>query len=213
VHPQTEERPLLQAEETITDRIVSKARKIYFDAGNPLLMSTIWFSDRITLDKKKGDQIADLIAHQIQSMSRQNSQAVAWRSSEAEDEERSLSEWVDIIHTHRVPEYRDAQWKDRFAQWTVARPGLVARLTPKHLQEVIDKKAEKISDYKRFACTEEIWLLIVADGTLPSRMFYVAPDFPLDSVSSRFAKTFYYGYPAEGVIDLTDKAKTSGVKC
>ncbi len=146
-------------------------------------------------------------------MSLQNSQAVVWRSSEDESEERFLSEWVDIIRTHRVPEYHDAQWKDRFAQWTVARPGLMAPLTPKHLREVIDKKAKKFNSYKKVACTEEIWLLIIGDGTLPSRMFYVAPDFPLDSVSSPFAKTFYYGYPAEGVIDLTDKDKTSGVKC
>ena len=197
-HPQPEEEPLLQAAESITNLIVSKARKIYFDAGNPPVLSTIWFSDRITLDKKKGDQIAELIAHQIQSMSLQNSQAVAWRSSEDENEERSLSESVAIIHTSRVPELR-------FARWTVARPGLVATLTLKHLQEVIDKKAEKIGAYKKYA--EEIWLLIVADRTRPSQKFSVAPDLPLDSVSSPFTKTFYYCYAAEEVIDLTKRSK------
>src|ERR1035438_2986965 len=152
-HPQPEEEPLLQAAESITDLIVSKAREIYFDARNPSVQSTIWFSGRITLDKKKGDQIAELIAHQIQSMSLQNSQAVAWRSSEDENEERSLSESVAMIHTYKVPK--------EFARWTVARPGLVATLTPKHLQEVIDKKAKKINGYKKKA--EEIWLLIFAD--------------------------------------------------
>src|SRR5271165_1813064 len=96
--------PLLQAAESITNLIVSKARKIYFGKDNPPVLSTIWFSDRITLDKKKRDEIAELIARQIQSMSLQNSQAVAWRSSEDENEERSLSEWVAIIHTYRVPE-------------------------------------------------------------------------------------------------------------
>lgn len=210
VGPEPKERPLLQAEEKITNRIVSKAREIYFDAGNPLLMSTIWFSDRITLDKRKGDQIAELIAHQVQSMSLQDSPEAAWRPSEDENEEHPLSEWIDTIRTQRVPEYGDAQWKDRFAQWTFAGSGLVAPLTPKRLQEVIDEKAEKIDRYKECAGTEEIWLLIVADCTLPSRMFYVATDFPRDSVSSPFAKTFYYGYPAEGVMDLTNKAKTSG---
>jgi len=137
----TGEEPPLQAVESITNQIVSKAWEIYFDAGNPFVLSTIWFSDQITLDKKKGDQIAELIAHQIQSMSLQNSEAVAWRSSEDESEERSLSESVDMIHTHKVPELR-------FAWWTVARPGLVAPLTPKRLQEVIYKKAPKIGVYK-----------------------------------------------------------------
>jgi len=203
-HPQPEGEPLLQAVESITNLIVSKAREIYFDAGNPPVLSKIWFSDRITLDKKKGDQIAELIAHQIQSMSLQNSQEVAWRSSEDENEERSLSESVAIIRTYRVPELR-------FARWTVVRPGLVATLTPKHLQEVIDKKAKKINGYKKKA--EEIWLLIFADRTLPSQMFSVAPDFPLDSVSSPFTKTFYCDYVAEEVIDLTNKVKTSAVIC
>lgn len=236
-HPKPGGKPFLQDVESITNKIVSTARKIYFDAGNPLVMSTIWFdvesitnqivptargihldacnspvlstvwfSSRITSGKMNGDQIAKLIADRIHAMSRQDSQAVAWRSSEAENEERCLSEWVDIIHTNRVPEYPFAQWKDRFAQWTVARPSLVAPLTPKHLQEVVDKKAKKINSYKKCACTEEIWLLIVADGTLPSRRFYVAPDFPIDSLSSPFAKTFYYSYPAEGVIDIANKA-------
>ena len=197
-HPQPEEEPLLQAAESITNLIASKARKNYFDAGNPPVLSTIWFSDRITLDKKKGDQIAELIAHQIQTMSLQNSQAVAWRSSEDENEERSLFESVAIIQTYRVPELR-------FARWTVARAGLVACLTSKHLQEVIDKKAEKIGAYKKYA--EEIWLLIVADRTRPSQKLSVAPDLPLDSVSSPFTKTFYYCYAAEEVIDLTKRSK------
>jgi hypothetical protein len=192
-HPQPEEEPLLQAAESITNLIVSKARKIYFDAGNPPVLSKIWFSDRITLDRKKGDQIAELIAHQIQIMSLQNSQAVAWRSSEDENEERSLSESVAIIHTSRVPELR-------FARWTVARPGLVATLTPKHLQEVIDKKAKKINGYKKVA--EEIWLLIVADRTRSSQKFSVMPDFPLDSISSPFAKTFYCGYVSDEVLSF-----------
>jgi len=201
-HPQPEEEPLLQAAESITNLIVSKARKIYFDAGNPPVLSTIWFSDRITLDKKKGDQIAELIAHQIQTMSLQNSQAVAWRSSEDENEERSLSESVAIIHTYRVPELR-------FARWTVARPGLVATLTPKHLQEVIDKKAKKINGYKKVA--EEIWLLIVADGTRSSQKFSVMPDFPLDSISSPFAKTFYYGYVSDEVLSFEAMKVQTGV--
>jgi hypothetical protein len=199
-HPQPTKDLLLQEIESITDRIVSKARKIYFDADNPHVLSTIWFSDRITLDRMKGDRIAELIAHQIQSMSLQNSQKAAWRSSDDENVDHPLSESVAIIHTYRVPERR-------FARWTVARPGFVVTLTPKRLQEVIDKKAKKINSYKKYA--EETWLLIVADNTRPSQRFSVAPDFPLDSVSSPFQKTFYYDYVLKGVIDLSNNVKTS----
>jgi hypothetical protein len=97
----------------------------------------------------------------------------------------------------------------RFARWTVARPGLVATLTPKHLQEVIDKKAKKINGYKKVA--EEIWLLIVADGTRSSQKFSVMPDFPLDSISSPFAKTFYYGYVSAEVLSFEAMKVQTGV--
>lgn len=194
---------LLQEIESITDRIMSKARKIYSDADNPPVMSTIFFSDRITLDKKKGDQIAQLIADQIQIMSLQNSQGADWRSSEDENKARPLSESVAFIHTRRVP--------DRFARWTVARPGLVATLTPKHLQEVIDKKTKKISVYKKKV--EQIWLLIVVDRTRPSQRFSDTPHFPRDSVSSLFTKTYYYDHVHKAVIDLTNKVKTNAVIC
>lgn len=201
-HTQPQGEPLLQAAESITNLIVSKAWEIYFHAGKPPVQSTIWFSDRITLDKKKGDQIAELIANQIQTMSPQNSQAAVWRSSEDENAENPLSESVVLMHALGVPDRR-------FARWTVARPGLVATLTPKHIQEVIDKKAKKINSYKKKA--EEVWLLIVADRTRPSQKFSVMPDFPLSSISSPFARTFYYGYVSDEVLSFEAMNVQTGV--
>jgi hypothetical protein len=195
--------PLPQALESYTDRIVSKAQEIYFHARNPPVLLTIWFSNQITLGTTKGDQIADQIANEIQKLNLQNSQKFRWSSSEAETD-HPLSESVFLIHAQGVPDLR-------FAHWTVARPGLAAPLTPKRLQDVIDKKATKINEYKKIA--EEIWLLIVADRTRPSRMFFVASDFPLDSVTSPFTKTFYCDYVTKEVIDLTNKVKTSPVIC
>ncbi len=172
---------------------MSKAREIYFRAGNPPVLSTIVISDRITLDKKKGDQIAELIADQIQRMSLQNSQDVKWRSIEEENNEHPLLDLVYFIHTERVPELR-------FAHWTVVKAGLVATLTPEYIQAEINEKAKKINAYKKRA--GDIWLLIVADRTHPSQMFFVPPDFPIDSVSSPFTKTFYYGHPDNHVIEF-----------
>ena len=189
----------LQVIESVTNQIVSKAREIYFDSDNPPVLSTIVFSNRITPDSRR-DEIAKLIADKIRKMNLSNSQVADWRPNENENEECVLSESVSLIHTRRVPDLR-------FARWNVARAGLVAGLTPKHLQEVIDKKAEKISAYKKYA--EEIWLLIVADRTRPSQKFFVTPDFPLDLVTSPFTKTYFCSYVAEEVIDLTNKVKTS----
>ena len=67
--------------------------------------------------------------------------------------------------------------------------------TPKYLQDRIDEKSKKINGYKKN--TEEIWLLIVTDRRRPSQKFIRPPDFPIDSLSSPFARTFYYGYAAD----------------
>jgi hypothetical protein len=196
------EDPTLQAIESISTQIVSKAREIYFDANNPPVLSHIVFSNRITpVDKRKGDQIAKLIADQIQSMSRQDSKGAYWRSSE-DEKENPLSEWVIFISTWRVPE-------PRFARWSPNSAGLVSILTPARLQEEIDKKASKINTYKKRA--EEIWLLIVADRTRSSQKFSVMPDFPLDSISSPFTKTFYYGYVSDEVLSFEAMKLQTGV--
>ncbi len=200
-HPSSGGAPLLQAVERMTNQIVSKARKAFFDAGNPPVLATIWFSDGIALDRKKGDQVADQIANEIEKSNLQDSQKFRWSSREAETD-HPLSESVFLIHAQGVPERR-------FARWTVARPGLVAALPPKHLQDVIDKKAKKINEYKTIA--EEIWLLIVADRARPSQMFSVTPDFPLDSISSPFTRTFLCSHVDREVIDLTKKVEAARV--
>jgi hypothetical protein len=201
VHPELAEKSLLKRIESNADRIMSRAREIYVGARNPPVLSTIDISDQITLDKKKGDKIAGLIADQIQSMSLQNSHAVKWSSIEEENEEHPLLGLVNFIHTVRVPE--------RFAHWTVVKAGLVATLTPEYLQVEIEKKAKKINTYRKKA--EEIWLLIVADLTQLSQKFSVPTGFAICSVSSPFTRTFYYSYPLEDVLDLTNKVKTSAV--
>lgn len=197
--------PTLQAIESITSSIVSKARRIYLDADNPPVHSQILFSSWIkpNIDNKKRDQVAKLIADQIQGMSLQNSEVANWRSRE-DEKENPLSDWVIFISAQRVPELRFARWSP-----TNNSVGFVSTLTPERLQEEIDKKASRISAYKKRA--EEIWLLIVADRTRSSQKFSVMPDFPLDSISSPFAKTFYYGYVSDEVLSFEAMKPQTGV--
>jgi hypothetical protein len=197
------EDPTLQAIESISSKIVSRAREIYFDANNPPVLAKIVFSSPIIPgDKRKDDQIAKLIADQIQSMSRQDSEGSEWRSSEDEKAENPLSEWVSFISTWRVAERHRARWSPNSA-------GLVSPLTPARLQEEIDIKASRINAYKERA--EEVWLLIVVDRTRSSQKFSVMPDFPLDSISSPFAKTFYYDLVSGVVLNFEAMKVQRGV--
>jgi hypothetical protein len=195
-HPRGAEELLLQEVESITDLIVSQAREIYFEASDTLVLSKILFS-QITRDKRKRKQIAELIADQIQDMvSGNSSEVVDWKPEVLDNGAQLLSEAVAFIHVCRVPE-------KRFARWTVMRPGLVAHLTPRHLQDRINLKAQKLKSYRNDKNTEEIWLLMVADRTRPSQMLLRRLGLPLESLSSPFDKTFYYCYAGdEPVVEL-----------
>jgi len=193
---------LRQAIESVTTIIVDKAREIYFAANNPPVLSHILFSNGITpnINKRKGDQIAKLIADQIQRMSLQDSEGFEWTSRE-DEKESPLSEWVSFISAHRVPE--------RFTRWSPNSAGLVSTLTPARIQEQIDRKGSKINAYKSHA--EEIWLLIVADRSRSSQKFSVMPDFSLDSICSPFAKTFYYDLVFDEVLSFEAMKVQTGV--
>ncbi|MGB8477977.1 MAG: hypothetical protein WCE63_03940 [Acidobacteriaceae bacterium] len=195
-HPRAAEEPLLQEVESITNLIVSRAREIYSEANNPLVLAKIVFS-QITRDKQKGKQIAELIADKIRDMaSRNSSEAVDWEPDVRDNGAHLLSEAVAFIHIRSVPE-------ERFAPWKVERAGLVASLTLKHLQDRINLKAQKLSGYKKNKNFEEIWLLMVADRTRPSQMLLRRSDLPIELLSSPFAKTFYYCYSSdESVVEL-----------
>lgn len=196
LHPQSTEGPLLQEVEAISDQIVSQAREIYFRADNPLVLSTIVFSNRITRDKKKRKQIAELIADKIRDMSLQNAPQVNWKPGGRDSGTDLLCEAIAFIHIRSVPE-------SRFARWTVARCGCVVGLTAKHLQNRVDEKAQKINGYKKSKNLEEIWLLMAADRRRPSQMFVIPSDFHVESLSSPFAKTFYYCYATDELaVDL-----------
>ncbi len=195
-YPRAAEKPLLQEVESITDLIVSQAREIYFEANNPLVLSTIAFS-QVTRDKQKRKQIAESIADKIRDMISGNStEVVDWKPGTLDNGAHLLSEAVAFVHTRRVPE-------KRFARWTVARAGLVANLTPNHLQDRINLKAQQLKSYGKNKDIEETWLLMVADRTRPSQMLQRRADLPLGSLSSPFAKTFYYCYGSdESVVEL-----------
>jgi hypothetical protein len=185
----------LKAGESCTDKIVSEARRIYFEAGNPPVLTTVVFSTRFVPEKCRRDDIAKLIADQVQGMRFQPPQVVDWRPCDDENEKSLLSESIAFIHARSVPEVQ-------MARWSVARAGLAVSLTPRHLQDVIKQKAQKFEGYKK--CADEIWLLVYSDRKQPSQMLSIPSDFLLDSVSCHpFAKAFYFQYADGNMIEFS----------
>ena len=187
---------LLQEIDSIKDQIVSEAQKIYFETNSTLVLATIVFS-HVPRVKKKSKQIAKLIADKVRDMvSGNTSDVVHWWPDVLDNETHLLSEAVAAIHICRVPERR-------FARWEPTKAGVVTNLTPEHLQDRIDLKAQKLSNYRKNNEFSEIWLLMVADRTRPSQKLHRRLDPPLLSVSSPFDKTFYCCHASdEPVVEL-----------
>jgi hypothetical protein len=204
LHIQKTENNPLKAVESDADKIVSEARRIYFEAGNPLILVTIVFSTRFGLERHRRDHIAKLIADKVQRIRFQPQLVVDWRPCDDENEKRLLSESIAFIHTRSVPEVQ-------MARWSVARAGWAVPLTPKHLQDVIKQKAQKYNGYKK--CADEIWLLIYSDRKQPSQMLSIPADFSLDSVSCHpFAKAFYFQYAEGDVIEFSASPEVTARK-
>ncbi len=190
-HLRETEELLLQTVESFTDQIVSDARRIYFKASNVPVQAKILFS-QITRRQNRRD-LAELLANKICNML---SEKVDIWSAATDDGPQLLIDGVSRIFICKVRE-------KRFAHWNVMRPGIAANLTPELLQERIDHKAQKLNGYSENKKLEEIWLLLVADRTHPSQMLHHGSDFPSESLSSPFDKTFYYCYPLnEPVVEL-----------
>jgi len=183
----------LTAIETYTDAISSKAFKLYSEANNPFVSAYIVFSNGINYATNR-DRVAELIANQITDMIAINSPTAEWRPGTHENEDDLLCDSVYFIHIQKVPD-------KQFARWTVSRAGLVATLTQRHLQNAINRKKEKLNEYRVKAY--EIWLLMFIDRGRPSQMLQTPQNFPLESLSSPFDKTFYYCYgTSDPVIEL-----------
>ncbi len=187
------EKPLPQARESVTDRIVSAAQRLYSLSGAPPAHVTVLFSSWLRLNEIKRDHIAKWLSMHVQNLCLNTWQRSDWRSDTEENDDHPLSEVVDVIHALGVPDYS-------MAHWTVARAGWVATLTSERLQERIDEKSPKVATYQEVA--QEIWLVIIADGTKPSQAFSVPSDFQPRGFFSPFTRTFFFGYPAGTVVEL-----------
>lgn len=180
-----------RARESIANRIVSLAQRIYQESGAPPAHVSICFTPTANLKGIDRDRAAQALVRFVQKLN-----LACWQRVDVhpyELDESYLPDELSFIHALGVPQYE-------LAHWAVADAGWAAPLTVSSLQSRVDEKAAKIQEYKTIVATN--WLVIVSDGTKPSQMFNTPPDFDPASVVSPFSRTFYYGYPDRMLIEL-----------
>lgn len=182
--------PLLQAQEAISSRIVSKARKLYEMAGGPPAHVSAHFYMNRDLRNLNRDNLARRLADVVLQLNLVSGQRSDWRRGAGNGD---LAEYIAFVHALGVPT-RD------MAHWGVPRAGWVAPVTAEALQARIKQKAERLVKYQE--TVPETWLVIVADGTKPSQLFEVRPDFNAGDILSPFARTFFYAHPERAIVEL-----------
>lgn len=183
------ERPL-QAQEAISDRVVARACQRYYERGGPPAHVSVCFNPGADLRAIKRDDIAEALSLLVRSF-----QLAPWQRSDYRPEEATdpLLNYVAFVHTLGVP-------SKEMAHWVVARAGWAAPLTEQVLRSRIEEKAQRLPSYQ--SVVAENWLLIVADRTRPSQLFELNADLDAGSVSTPFARAFFFGYPEKHVLEL-----------
>lgn len=180
----------MQAQESISSRIVSSAQSLYESSGAPPAHVSICFGPGQDLRRLNRDKTARALASFVQGLNLSTWQRLDWHPEESEE---SLPYEISFIHALGVPSFD-------MAHWSVARAGWVAPLQVSPLQARINEKAKRLPTYTEFIA--ENWLVVVADATKPSQLIRVKEDFDPRSVNSPFARSFFYSYPDDVVVEL-----------
>lgn len=181
---------LIQAQESISAKIVSRARQIYDAAGGlPVHVSVCFRPDR-DLRKLNRDRTAGKLATFVRTLN-----LTAWQRFDwcPEGLEGPLPEEISFVHALGVP-------SREMAHWAVARAGWAVPLTISAIQTRVDEKAMRLPKYQE--TVTENWLVLIADATKPSGLFDVRSQVEAGVVSSPFSRTYFYGYPGRMVLKL-----------
>ena len=181
---------LMQAQEAITGRIVSRAGQIYETSGGPPVHVSVCFRPYSDLRNLNREHTSKELASFVRSLNLSEWEYFDWRP---EDSEAPLADEISFVHALGVPSFD-------MAHWAVARAGWAAPVSVDILQARIDEKSLRLAMYRKIV--NENWLVIIADATKPSGLFDTRSEFDVQDVSSLFSRTFFYSYPGRKVIEL-----------
>lgn len=186
----------LQAHESLTNRIVQRAKTDYQQRGCPPIHVSIGFVPRCDLRNTNRDRLSKALVDFLTVRPLTQWERLDWHPDDA----RQLPDEIAFVHALGVPD-------QEFAHWVVPRAGWVHPLTDALLQASIDRKASRIETYR--SATAESWLLIVADRTKPSQLFDAGGHLDGCTLRSPFDRTYYFGHPEKTVLRLGIDTKLS----
>jgi hypothetical protein len=177
-----------QARESIEDRIVATARRIYAQVGGRHVHLSALFGGGVNVTRINRDSTAQAIAKLVATLPLNELSHTAWKN----DYEDSNLDALAYLNVLPVP-------AESMSHWCVARAGWVAPLTSQVIQAAIEEKNRKVSMYRQHF--DELWLLLATDTGKPSQMFAFDVPTTNEGLTSLFDRTYLFRiFP--GAVDL-----------
>jgi hypothetical protein len=150
----------LQAQDSLGQRVVSKAKRLYLKQYSQPLFVQICFNNKAMISKKSVDRLAKAVVHLLEITHIEPGEAITLRRTI----ENSKDFPNEIIMLHIYAQHgKENRWVSSSAGW-------IPEVTPEYIQEKIDQKEKKL-DYYKSKCAIT-WLLVVADNArIPSSVF------------------------------------------
>lgn len=167
----------LRARESITDRIVARARTLYQARNSRFVHVNVLFFDGVDVQGLNRERLADRLAALVESMPLK-SEHFHWRN----DYQDPSLDAIAFVTALSVPEAS-------MSHWGVARAGWRTQLSTEQLRSAIDAKNEKVHAYR--AKADEVWLLLAVDGSRPSQFFDPDAAPAVSDLASMFDRTYW----------------------
>jgi hypothetical protein len=171
----------LQARESVANRIIFEAQKLFSAQGGPSLRVSINFAptfDPRTIERRS---TAEYLCNLLSKITPEQDQISDWRPGV--EEYRSGSAAVTYVHVYRHPSHFKPHWLHADAGW-------VAPITLDLVQRAIQAKAARLHDYRQRVA--EVWLLLAVYGRTPSQFFDTEIRFDPSAVRSPFDRTYLH---------------------
>ncbi len=185
----------LQARESIAQRIVAKAQRIYEASGPPYAHVSVLFATGYDLGSLNRDETAETLAQFVRSTGLTEGRHVQWQQ---DFESNLLHEAISSLNMLAVP-------NREMAHWTAPSAGWVATISTDLLQRKVNEKAARLPTYLQRVSKN--WLLLVGDGSHPSRFMRVVPDISVSAVKSPFDRTFLFGLMSGSIVEFEGVGK------
>ena len=188
----------LQATETYVHQILRRAKEIHENIGGKPALVSLNLSSRARLNKAKVEPLATTLADIVQARMPPNQESTEIKQTW--NDKSVLPREFSFVNIFRNDSLKDPVWGPVMAS-------AIPDITSDFVQARIDQKNDRISKYR--AQCDEVWLLIVVYGFLPSTWFNVSGEALKQTYQSSFDRTYLFDFQQRRAIQLSTQVPQS----